>query len=139
MARLNSVGNSNAIAHVDGVALGGLYRYAPEDADAHIETMPATGLRFVLPGPDAHPPNALPNPAPNDGDYYEWHDPLGLLATGNVIVDGGGYPIAASSLGNPATVTFGVGFAFDGMRFTFNGNLQMWVGCGCSPFFSRPD
>lgn len=139
MARLNTFGNANALAHVTAAALAGgsVYRYSPEDADAHIESMPGGGLTLVLPGPNAQPafpPPQAPIPAPNDGDFYEWHDPLGLIGNVNTLtLDGGGFNFGAP--GQPATLTYGAAFTNLGGRFVFNAKLQLWVGCGCNVFF----
>jgi hypothetical protein len=141
MARLNTTGNPNRIQHITKDALnGGSSITAEPDAyEMHIEFMPAGGLTIVLPGPKAVPVTAPPNTgeSPNDGDFYSWKDPLGLITnTNQLTLQGGGFKFAV--FGQPSFLTFGAFFQGLGAEFTFNDALGLWVGCGCGPVVINP-
>jgi hypothetical protein len=136
MARLNTTGNPNRIQHITKDALNGgnSITAEPDVYEMHIEFMPTGGLTIVLPGPKAVPVTAPPNSgeSPNDGDYYAWKDPLGLITnTNQLILQGGGFKFAVA--GKPSSLTFGNFFQGLGAEFTFNDALGLWVGCGCGP------
>jgi hypothetical protein len=136
MARLNTTGNTNRIQHItlDALNGGNSITAEPDAYEMHIESMPAGGLTIVLPGPKAVPVTAPPNTgeSPNDGDYYAWKDPRGLITAANPLtLQGGGFKFAVA--GQPSFLTFGAVFQGLGAEFTFNDNLGLWVGCGCGP------
>jgi hypothetical protein len=136
MAKLNTTGNPNRIQHITQGALAGANSItaSPEADEMHIEFMPAGGLTIVLPGPDAVPISAPPHSGdvPNDGDYYAWKDPLGLITNANPLtLQGGGFKFAVS--GKPSSLNFNGFFQGGGAEFTFNDDLSLWVGCGCGP------
>jgi hypothetical protein len=138
MPKLSTIGQTNRVAHItkDSLAGGSLFIFSAEDSEAHIEFMPTGGLTIVLPGPTAipPPPRATPNSGdvPNDGDYYAWKDPLGLVSNANPLtLLGGGFKFGVA--GQPTSLVFTAAFTGLGAEFTFNDSLGLWVGCGCGP------
>jgi len=77
------------------------------------------GGTIMLPGP-----TSAPNNLPNKGDFYKVGDPKGLLGAGNMVVNGGGFPIQGG-----AFITLNV--AFSEATLTFDDVNQAWIACIC--------